>query len=988
MIPTTRIAVLIKLLCLFVATAGGSAFAQTYAFHTLAGEAGYGSADGLLSAARFRRPQGVAADAQGNVYVADTRNSTIRKIAPDGIVTTLAGLAGTILSAAGTLNADGIGRAARFSSPVGVAVDGSGHVFVADSINMIRRISADGVVTTLAGANAVSGWVDGVGAEAQFWSPQSLAVDASGNVFIADTANNAIRKIDTNGVVTTLAGGKSADGQAISDGSVDGTGSAARFWFPSGVAVDAHGNVFVADTLNNTIRKITAGGVVTTLAGMAGSSGSAGSADGAGRTARFDHPIGIAVDGGGTLFVADTRNHTIRKIGADGVVTTLAGSPGNSGSADGTGSAARFNRPMGLAHDVAGNLLVADSDNNTIRKISAAGVVTTLTGAASSSGSADGTGHDARFQAPEGVAVDGSGGRVLVADTLNHTIRTISATGVVATLAGTAGLAGSADGLGAAARFSSPAGVAVDGSGTVFVADAGNFTIRQITVSGLVTTLAGAAGVAGNVDGAGGAARFSHPHGVAVDLGGNVYVADLRTIRKITAGGVVTTLAGSPIMDSIYGDHVDGPPNVARFTNIRGIAVDADGNLFVSDVHTIRRISPEGFVTTLAGIFLPAIRGNVSGGSADGVGSAARFSGPLGVAVDRGGNVFVADSGNSTIRRISAAGIVTTLARGTRPGDHADGTGGGARFNAPAGVAVDDRGNLFIADTGNHTIRQGVTPANPTRLINFSILSDLAGGETMTVGTIIGGAGTNGTKPLLARAAGPSLAPFGVTGRLDDPKFEFFAGTEKVNENDNWGGAANLGEAFAEVGAFPFAGPTSRDAARHLSAVAAGNHTVRVSGSGSAGGTVLAELYDATPASALTSVTPRLLNVSVLKNVGSGLTAGFVLDGQGMKTVLIRAVGPSLAVFGVSGTLADPRLELFDGQSRRIAANDNWGDAGALATAALAATFTQVGAFALAAPMAKDAALLITLGPGNYTVQVRSADTTTGVALVEVYEVP
>ncbi len=299
------------------------------------------------------------------------------------------------------------------------------------------------------------------------------------------------------------------------------------------------------------------------------------------------------------------------------------------------------------------------------------------------------------------------------------------------------------------------------------------------------------------------------------------------------------------------------------------------------------------------------------------------------------------------------------------------------------------------ADAGNYTVSvtsaTGVVvstaaslsfgaPANPGRLVNLSILTSLASADDeFRFGVVVGGSGTAGGKAVLMRAVGPSLAAFGVGDALQDPKLEFFTGTTAVGGNDNWGGSASIAAAMAGVGAFPFAQPDSRDAAISFPSLASGPNSARIYGTGA--GQVLAELYDATPSSLFTATTPRLVNVSVLKHLGSGVTAGFVIGGSSARRVLVRAIGPTLAAFGVDGTVADPRLTLFAGQTER-GGNDNWGGG-----SSLAAAFNQVGAFALAAD-SRDAALLATLEPGNYTVQVSGVGGTTGVALIEVYEVP
>ena len=608
---------------------------------------------------------------------------------------------------------------ASFSAPYGAAVDGSGNIYVADRDNdTIRKITSSGVVTTLAGRAGISGSSDGTGSAARFSNPSGVAVDASGNIYLADTGNHTIRKITSSGVVTTLAG------SARISGSADGTGSAARFNNPSGVAVDASGNVYVADASQGTIRKVSSSAVVTTVAGS------------------FAGPSGIAVDGSGNIYVAGTDSCVIRKISSSGAVAVLAGSD-LCGSADGTGSAATFFSPFGVAVDATGNIYVADTTNNIIRKITSSGVVTTLAGRALISGSSDGSGRPAMFNYPNSVAVDGSG-NIYVADTRNNAIRKITTSGVVSTFAGSA------------ASFSNPCGVAVDGNGNVYVADTGNNTIRKITSSGVVTTLAGSAGISGSADGTGSAASFYNPWGVAVDGSGNVYVADAynHTIRKITSSGVVTTLAGR----AGTAGSSDGTGSAASFHYPLSMAVDGSGNVYVADTynHTIRKITSSGVVTLLAGR-----AGAV--GSSDGSGSAASFYYPNDVAVDGSGNIYVADTNNNTIRKITSSGVVTTLAGGAGSSGSFDGTGSAARLKFPAGVAVDRSGNVYVADTNNATIRKIMSGGVVTTLAGVPLTMGNVDGATQYSGSIFPIGTTSVTYTALDAAANASVASFTVT---------------------------------------------------------------------------------------------------------------------------------------------------------------------------------------------------------------------------------
>src|SRR5665213_2776479 len=368
---------------------------------------------------------------------------------------------------AGKGYSDGAATNALFHSPQAVAADSSGNLYVADSgNNVIRKITPSGTVSTLAGTAGVTGSNDGSGSGASFNQPGGIAVDTGGNVYVCDSGNSTVRKITSLGVVTTLAG------TAGTTGSANGTGAAALFNQPAGLAVDSATNLYVADYGNNIIRKITLARVVTTLAGTAGA---IGGADGAGPTAQFYQPQGVTVDSGGNVYVADTANGTIRKITSAGVVTTLAGTAGTYGSVDTTGPNALFYQPYGIAVDSTGNLYVSDYFNQTIRKVTSSAVVTTLCGLPQNFGSADGTGNNARFWGPEGIAI--SGGALYVADSGNETIRMVTTnTDVVSTFAGSPS-AGSANGATPYNRLNAPQSIAADSSGNIYVADTQNSTI-------------------------------------------------------------------------------------------------------------------------------------------------------------------------------------------------------------------------------------------------------------------------------------------------------------------------------------------------------------------------------------------------------------------------------------------------------------------------------------------------------------------------------
>ncbi len=642
---------------------------------------------GAATSAELNNPHGVAVDGRGNVFVADTDNHEVRRIdAATGDITTVAGT-----GAEGDSGDGGAATSAQLASPYGVAVDGLGNVFVADTSNhRLRRIDATtGVITTLAGTGFPGYGGDGAAASsALLGSPSGLAVDARGDVFVADTDNHRVRRIDaTSGVITTVVGtgasGYSGDGEAA---------TSTTLWSPLGVALDANGNLFVADTENQRLRRIDAAtGLTTTVAGDGGW-GFAGDG-GPAADAQMRSPYGVAVDHAGHVYVADTFNHRLRRVDATtGLIATVAGVGIAGTSRDGgAATSAPLATPYGLATDALGNLLVVDTYMFRLRRIDAAtGVISTLAGTGTYGSAGDGgPATEAQLASPRGVAVDPAG-NLYIADGDNHRVRRIdAATGVITTIAGTGTLGDIGDGGPATdAQLRYPFGVAVDGLGNVFVVDRESHRLRRIdAVTGVITTVAGT-GIAGDVGDGGAAsnAQLDEPSGVAVDDAGNVYVADalnsrIRRIDGVT--GDIATVAGTGTA-GFSGD--GGPAASAQLRRPRGLTLTATGDLLVadSDNQRIRRVDAvTGVISTVAG------SGAFAYGGDGGPATSAQFRAPLGVAVDALGHVFVADASNLCVRRIDAAtGIITTVAGAVHP--EGEGPTAQAVLATPAALAISD----------------------------------------------------------------------------------------------------------------------------------------------------------------------------------------------------------------------------------------------------------------------------------------------------------
>jgi sugar lactone lactonase YvrE len=1005
-----------------------------YQFTTLAGNPSIagGGLDGAGPAALFSGPGGLAVDGAGNVYVADTSNGAIRKVTPSGVVTTLAGTLGVVG------DADGIGAGAQFKYPAGIAVGGDGNVYVADTENSeIRAITPGGVVTTLAGSPGVGGSANGTGGAARFDAPFGIAVDGAGNLYVADTDNDVIRKISPGAVVTTLAG---TAGTAFPPSAADGTGGAARFDGPRGVAVDSGGNVYVADTGNDLIRKITPDGVVTTLAGAAGN---AGSADGTGTAARFDTPTGVAVDALGNVYVADSGNLRIRMITPGGAVTTLAGFSGSfPAHTDGTGPAARFKNPVGVAAGPGGLVYVADSLGNTVSDGGPAPQGPASVTLGNLYQGYDGTPKTATVATnPAGLATEVTYTSSGALATYDGAAPTAEGTyGVFATVTGP-GPSGYATGIltigpGQAAQPSfvvrttqaggsflwgiaagPPGLVAVGVGGTILSSsDGSTWTPRN---SGTANWLVGVTYGMGQYVAVGdhGSVLLSADGVTWLSVAQSATTARLNNVA-CAAGQYVAVGEGGAIITS-----PDGRAWTARSSGatgwLRGLAYAGEIN---ESANILPRIFPARFITAgEGGSLLSSTDGItwVNEGILNGlapVSAGQNLEAIISttdtnvVAVGDGGTlaadaVLIPDNSpyegldvHAYFMPVAFRGLVqgsnALFAAGengtilTAPGVNAPWlqVPSGTSANLVAGAAVGDS-IFFVGD--NRTIVQSTRPVD-SRLVNLSCRTQVGtGGGILIAGFVVGGAGTSGSAPLLVRGSGPALVPFDVLGTLADPELQLFgtgAGSSLVAVNTGWAGDPVVSAEAAALGAFAWSDPSSHDAAV-FETLPTGPYTANISGESGDTGIALAEIYDGTPAGTATPASPRLTNLSARAEVGAGanaLIAGFVIGGTVPKTVLVRASGPALKAFGVSGTLADPALQIFGTGTGNaaLAANTGWAGDPGIATAA-----SWVGAFSWGLAATSDSAILVTLPPGPYTANVSGASGDSGVALVEVYEV-
>jgi len=568
------------------------------------GRAGYGGDGGPAVRAQLNDPEGLAFDAAGNLYIADAQNNRVRVIGKDGVIQTFAGNGQTSFGGGpGSFNDEQLATQGLLHLPSGVAVDKSGNVFIADTgDNTIRKVTKDGIIHNFAG-DSFPGYFDkinGTAVDSEFNKPTDIAFDSAGALYVADSNNNVVRKISADGTTINTFAGTSAAG--YTGDNADAT--KANLVAPIAIAFDGSGNLFILQNSDGHIRKVDSKGIITTVAG----NGIAGFADASADKAQFNSPTGLAVDGSGNLYVADSLNLRIRKV-AGGNVTSIAGNGILAYSGDnGPAINAQLSAPQGVGVDGAGNIYIADTANDAVRKVAKNGTITTLLG----NGQA-GTGTN-QLNAPQAIAADAAG-NVYVADTLNSRVLKIGAAGGVTTLA-------SSD------QLYTPTGIAVDAAGNVYVADLNRNAVLKIAAAGGLTTV--------------NAGALNGPRAIAVDTAGNLYVADgSNRIRKVTSTGAVSTVAGNGLSGA-SGDA--GLATAAAIGGVTSLAVDASGNIYFTDGTRVRKVTSAGFITTIAGT-----NGNGYSGDA-GLASSAQVNGPTGVAVDASGNLYVADTGNNAIR--------------------------------------------------------------------------------------------------------------------------------------------------------------------------------------------------------------------------------------------------------------------------------------------------------------------------------------------------
>jgi sugar lactone lactonase YvrE len=638
---------------------------------------GYIGDGGPATSAGLNYPRDVIQDAAGNTYIVDAYNYRIRKVTPSGTISTFAG------TGIGGFSGDGGLAKNAMLAPGVIVFDAAGNMLVADgSNNRVRKIDTSGIITTIAGTGLAGYSGDGGPALlAQFNYVWGVFLDKAGNLYIADIGNNAIRKMDTSGIVTTVAGngtaGYSGDG---------GPAILAELNSPRETAVDSSGNLYIADAFNHRVRKVDTGGTITTFAGTGkgGFSGDGGPAT----AANVGNPRGLLIRGN-QLLISNAGSAHIRSVSFSppNIINTIAGNiPGY----DGDGNPpllTDFLGPTGMQFTATGSLLVADTFNGRVREVTTASTSTKAGGFVGDNR----RGILATLTAPENLAFD-SAGNYYIAEWGGNRIRKLDAgSGQITTIAGT-GISGSGGdgGPATAAQLYNPLGVAADNLGNFYIADTSNVVIRKVDSTGTITTFA--------TD-----PNFSDLVSLATDSAGNVYSADdgACVVRKITPTGVISIVAGQEFVCGYGGD--GGPATSAQLNSAYGVAVDIKGNIYIGDTlnNRVRKVNTKGAINTIAG-------NGTCGFSGDGgPGTAAMICTPEGVAVDTKGVVYFGDYSNLRVRKLSRNGTITTFAGSGNPGYNGEGLPAvSTNLDGPIAVGIDNVGTVFLLDDTSSRVRR------------------------------------------------------------------------------------------------------------------------------------------------------------------------------------------------------------------------------------------------------------------------------------------